>query len=86
MLFRSTQAAMEQYGYTAEQLSALNWQNFLFGNLLPVTIGNVIGGMLVIGLPLLYLNREQRTEVCTVKEERHERSILFGRNTASAGR
>ena len=81
-----TQAAMEQYGYTAEQLSALNWQNFLFGNLLPVTIGNVIGGMLVIGLPLLYLNREQRTEVCTVKEERHERSILFGRNTASAGR
>lgn len=26
-------------------LNALTWGNFLFGNLLPVTIGNIIGGM-----------------------------------------
>ena len=59
--------------------------HFLLGNLVPVTIGNIIGGMFIIGLPLLYLNREQKTESYTEKEERHERNILFGRNTASAG-
>lgn len=53
------QAAMEQYGYTAEQLAALNIPNFLIRNLLPVTIGNIIGGMVLLGLPLWYLNKEQ---------------------------
>lgn len=78
------QAAMDEYGYGTEQLSALNIQNFLIGNLLPVTIGNIIGGMLIIGIPLLYLNREE--EIPAVKEEKHERGIVFRRNTASAGR
>lgn len=53
------QAAMEQYGYTAGQLEALNIPNFIIKNLLPVTIGNVIGGMVMLGLPLWYLNKEQ---------------------------
>ena len=48
--------AIQQYGYTAEQLESLNIQNFLVNNLLPVTIGNIIGGMLFCGLPLLYIN------------------------------
>lgn len=81
------QAAMDEYGYGTEQLSALNIQNFLIGNLLPVTIGNIIGGMLIIGIPLLYLNREEaEEEIPAVKEEKHERSIVFRRNAASAGR
>lgn len=79
------QTAMAEYGYTAQQLSVLSWKNFIAGNLLPVTIGNMIGGMLIIGLPLLYLNSEQRKEGHRVKEERHERSIIFQRNTAGAG-
>lgn len=81
------QAAMAEYGYGTEQLSALNIQNFLIGNLLPVTIGNIIGGMLIIGIPLLYLNREEaEEEIPAVKEEKHERGIVFRRNAASAGR
>lgn len=81
------QMAMTEYGYSAEQLSALNIQNFLIGNLLPVTIGNIIGGMLIIGIPLLYLNREEaEEEIPAAKEEKHERGIVFRRNAASAGR
>lgn len=53
------QVAMEQYGYTAQQLDALNIPNFLFKNLLPVTIGNIIGGMVIVGLPLWYVNKEK---------------------------
>lgn len=76
---------MAEYGYTADALSALNIQSFLAGNLLPVTIGNIIGGMVIIGIPLLYLNRENE-EVVNVKEESHERGIIFDRSIAGAGR
>ena len=51
--------AMELYGYTEEQLAQLSWGSFLIKNLIPVTLGNIVGGICCIGLPLLYLNREK---------------------------
>ena len=48
--------AMEQYGYTAQELSTLNIPNFIFNNLIPVTIGNIVGGMAFFGIPLMYIN------------------------------
>jgi formate/nitrite transporter FocA (FNT family) len=30
-------------------VSGLTWQSFLFDNLLPVTIGNIIGGAIMVG-------------------------------------
>ncbi|MDY2698837.1 MAG: formate/nitrite transporter family protein [Lachnospiraceae bacterium] len=80
------EVAMHEYGYTAEQISMLNLQNFLVGNLLPVTIGNIIGGMLFIGLPLLYLNREQKKENYELKEKDNARNFIFRRNIAGIGR
>lgn len=47
--------AMETYHLTADQLSVLNVQS-LFMNLIPVTLGNIVGGMIFIGLPLYVLN------------------------------
>ena len=64
----------------------LNLQNFLVGNLLPVTIGNIIGGMLFIGLPLLYLNREQKKENYELKAKDNARNFIFRRNIAGIGR
>ena len=52
--------AMELYGYTEAQLSQLSWGSFLIKNLIPVTLGNIVGGICCIGLPLLYLNREKK--------------------------
>lgn len=37
-------------GKTAADFPALTWNNFLFGNLVPVTIGNIIGGSLMVGI------------------------------------
>lgn len=34
---------------SAEVLSTLTWKNFLVGNLLPVTLGNIIGGVVCVG-------------------------------------
>jgi formate/nitrite transporter FocA (FNT family) len=47
---------MDAYGYTSAQLEALNWSNFLLNNLLPVTIGNILGGMVFVGLPLYLIH------------------------------
>jgi formate/nitrite transporter len=35
-------------GKTAGDFPALTWGNFLFGNLVPVTIGNIIGGSVMV--------------------------------------
>lgn len=53
-------AAMDLYGYTSEQLAALNWGSMFINNLLPVTIGNIVGGMVFIGVPLYFLNRDKK--------------------------
>ena len=50
------QAAMDAYGYTAAQLEALNWGNMLINNMIPVTLGNIVGGMVFVGLPLYLIH------------------------------
>ena len=59
------QAAMETYGYTAQQLETLSWGNMLVNNLLPVTLGNIVGGMVFVGLPLylIHSNRIREEEL-----------------------
>ena len=53
--------AMKIYGLTESHLSTLNIGNYVTHSILPVTLGNVIGGMLFIGVPLyvLYKNQEK---------------------------
>lgn len=40
----------ESIGKTAADYAGLTWANFFFANLLPVTIGNIIGGSVMVGL------------------------------------
>lgn len=49
-------AAETAFGYTASQLEALTWGNFLIRNLLPVTLGNIVGGMVFVGIPLYLIH------------------------------
>lgn len=51
-------AAITEYGFTAAQLDSITWMNFLTNNLLPVTLGNIVGGMLFVGLPLYLINAQ----------------------------
>lgn len=48
--------AKESFGLTQSQLDSLNIKSFLLGNLLPVTIGNIIGGIIFVAIPLYYVN------------------------------
>lgn len=49
--------AEEAYGITAEQIANLTIGNSLH-NFLPVTLGNIIGGMIFVGLPLYYIHKK----------------------------
>lgn len=52
--------AQELYGYTAEQLARLNFGT-MFINILPVTLGNIIGGGIFIGVAyyLIYVRKKK---------------------------
>lgn len=72
--------AIELYGLTAQQISSVNIPNFLFGNLLPVTIGNIIGGMLFISVPLYILHKDKLYKDPTHREylkvERENKELI----------
>lgn len=54
-------AAMD-LGLTEEQISSLNWVTLFTGNLIPVTIGNVLGGTLLVALPLWIVYRRKEAK------------------------
>ncbi|WP_038073282.1 formate/nitrite transporter family protein [Treponema sp. C6A8] len=54
------QTAIEKLGLSAESLQTLTVKSYLISNLIPVTLGNIIGGAVCIGLPLVYLNLGQK--------------------------
>lgn len=59
--------AQEVYGITAQQLESLTVINSL-QNLIPVTAGNILGGMLLVGLPC-YLVYKKNWETGTSKKQ-----------------
>ena len=44
------QQAIEQYGVSAANIENLNWINMVFNNLVPVTLGNIVGGAFFVGI------------------------------------
>ena len=52
--------AMKQYELSQVQIDSLNLFGYYVKNLLPVTLGNIMGGTLFLGLPLYYLNRDKK--------------------------
>ena len=72
--------AAEIYGITAEQIASINVANFFGANLLPVTLGNIVGGMFFISLPLYVLHKDKIYKDPTHKEylkvERENKEII----------
>ena len=81
------EVAMSSYGYTMEQLEQLNLVQYFFANLLPVTIGNIIGGILFVGAPMFYLNTNKEFKLRTVvKKEENKHVIAFSELSADSTR
>lgn len=58
-----TAKAVEKYGLTEEQLASLDLGNMFMNNVLPVTLGNVVGGVVFIGIPVYFLNKDKKASV-----------------------
>jgi formate transporter len=60
-----TPAFFEAIKKTPADFTHLTWSNFFLVNLVPVTIGNIIGGVLMVGLMywFIYLNKAQQAAV-----------------------
>lgn len=54
--------AMEVYGYTKEQLDALSLKGFFVDNLIPVTLGNIVGGAIFVGAILYVIHAKALKE------------------------
>lgn len=68
ILLASQPAILEAAGVTANGIANLSWLGFV-GNLVPVTIGNIIGGGIFVGAVywLVYLRRERIAELVTAR-------------------
>lgn len=56
---------LENIAPTISNYQSVNWTNYIFNNLLPVTIGNIIGGALLVGMVywFVYLRNQKQGEV-----------------------
>lgn len=64
ILLKSQPAVVSASGLSSENLSNLNWGGFIFNNLIPVTIGNVIGGAFFVAFLywVVYLKPQKEKE------------------------
>lgn len=53
-------------GVTPEKLAHLNWGSFVAKNLIPVTLGNIVGGSVFVGTIywLSHLYKARKKNVC----------------------
>lgn len=60
--------AAQALGVSIEKLNSLNWTGFMLGNLVPVTLGNIVGGGLFVGLAYWYVYlKKGRMEMSAIK-------------------
>jgi len=49
LLLKEESLAVDASGFSADQLAGITWADFIVANLIPVTIGNIIGGAVLVG-------------------------------------
>ncbi len=72
LLLREQGDVMAARGSAGDPTS-LTWENFLLGNLLPVTLGNIVGGALMVGLVYWFVYLRKRVE--KKDEGSHQESV-----------
>lgn len=73
ILLKEEPAVLQAANKTAEQLTNLTWQGFIFNNLIPVTLGNIIGGAIMVAAVywFVYLRNESENRFSLVLRALH---------------
>lgn len=61
IMAKSNEAWVAAIGFSSDALANLTWGNFLVNNLLPVTVGNIVGGMVFVGMVHHYVFADRKT-------------------------
>jgi formate transporter FocA len=64
-------AFWEMIGKTPADFPALTWTNFFLGNLVPVTLGNIIGGAVLVGAVYWFVYLRGRAGQAAVRAPEH---------------
>lgn len=51
-----------ELGVSADALAGLNWHGFFVSNLIPVTLGNIVGGSFFVALVYMFANHQWKTK------------------------
>jgi len=71
LLIKSDTTFLAAIGKSVSDYPSLTWKNFLLVNLLPVTIGNILGGVVLVGFTYWFVYL--RPETCSPgRGSRHE--------------
>lgn len=70
ILMKSVPEVVMASGFTSEQLMTLSWKSFFVHNLIPVTLGNVVGALVFVVLLfwMAYLKDDHKTEISTYRK------------------
>ncbi len=60
LLIKSNEIYSSLAGVTADHLGTLTWGNFFLKNLLPVTLGNIVGGALFVGMAYWFAYKKMK--------------------------
>lgn len=75
----SSASFLAEHGFAANAFADLTWSNFIWANLIPVTLGNIVGGTSLIALA--YANRKTQT----TNNDNQENSTLTHSNNQLTG-
>lgn len=67
--------AAELFNVQAGELSSLNWATMWTGNLIPVTIGNIIGGAVIVAFVYWFVYAREASTDITVESGKNAKSI-----------
>lgn len=58
IIAKSNETFVKLSGATPEALESLTWSGFFVNNLIPVTLGNIVGGAILVGMAYWYADRK----------------------------
>lgn len=62
-------AAAAEYGVTPEKLDHLNWTTFFINNEIPVTLGNIVGGGVLVGAYYWFVYKQGKKATVSTLEQ-----------------
>ncbi len=62
-------------GVSPEKIDALNWGTFITKNLIPVTLGNIVGGALFVGMIYWFVYLHKKNKLSGISNQAEKKAL-----------